>query len=118
MAAPVWGAAVAEATMPVFVLPDPVRRALVVLLLLLAGTAGAAEPWDVGRGWFAGADRVGPAEGTPPAAAVPNTCLVWKMASDSAKRTKCTESGHRTLSSILSRFNCYCWAPFMENPSN
>lgn len=53
----------------------PMLRRLGAGLLLLAALmcglpALAAAPWDSGRGWFAGADRVAPADGTPPAAAV------------------------------------------------
>ena len=56
--------------MSVSILSEPIRRAFAALLLLLAGVAGAAEPWDAGRGFFPGADRVGAVEGTPPAVAV------------------------------------------------
>ncbi|MFO1360742.1 transcriptional regulator NosR [Plasticicumulans sp.] len=52
----------------------PVLRSLSALLLLVAcgvaPAAPAAAPWELGRGWFPGADRVAPADGTPPAAAV------------------------------------------------
>lgn len=52
----------------------PVLRCLGALLLFVtfgsAPAAPAAAPWELGRGWFPGADRIAPADGTPAAAAV------------------------------------------------
>lgn len=46
------------------------------------------------------------------------TCRVSRMASGSAKHTRCIGSGRPMPSSISNRSSCYCWVPSMQNPSN